>query len=308
MHTELHKSGRDQLSLVCQHGRRIVHTACIGLPRASGEQLQPVCNSRRRLVCLRCRRVYGPTVRSTTCRRRPCQAASASYPRPAVWCLWQSTTTAPQPFTTARAASLRLDAPTRPLSTIIQRRSPTQDAFKECLDVSCRTPSTTIPCATVNDGSCTYPIRGCTDSRALNYLSFANTDSGTCILPRPGCMVPSASNYDPLATVHTSTCLFDVRGCTRPTAFNYWPAANIDDGSCADASLGCMDPAAANFDSTANVRDSTNPCRYVARGCTDSDAPQPHNPLSTVDDGSCIPIILGCTINFAAACDSTATL
>jgi hypothetical protein len=60
--------------------------------------------------------------------------------------------------------------------------------------------------ATVNDGSCTYDVLGCTD--------------------------PTANNYNADATVDDGSCTYDVFGCTDPTANNYNADATIDDGSC----------------------------------------------------------------------------
>jgi len=37
------------------------------------------------------------------------------------------------------------------------------------------------PLATINDGSCYYPIYGCMDSTAINYAQGANMDDGSCI-------------------------------------------------------------------------------------------------------------------------------
>ena len=34
--------------------------------------------------------------------------------------------------------------------------------------------------ATIDDGSCLYPVYGCTDSLALNYNPLATNDDGTC--------------------------------------------------------------------------------------------------------------------------------
>ena len=36
------------------------------------------------------------------------------------------------------------------------------------------------PNATFDDGSCLYPVSGCTDSTATNYNSLATTDDGSC--------------------------------------------------------------------------------------------------------------------------------
>jgi hypothetical protein len=35
--------------------------------------------------------------------------------------------------------------------------------------------------ATVDDGSCTYDVLGCTNAGALNYNPAANVDNGSCI-------------------------------------------------------------------------------------------------------------------------------
>ena len=39
------------------------------------------------------------------------------------------------------------------------------------------------PDANVDDGSCTYPILGCTDPQALNYNPWATDDDGSCQYP-----------------------------------------------------------------------------------------------------------------------------
>ena len=49
-------------------------------------------------------------------------------------------------------------------------------------------------------------VRGCTDTRAINYDENANTDDGSCI--------------------------YEIKGCTDPYAKNYNEHANSDDGSC----------------------------------------------------------------------------
>jgi len=97
---------------------------------------------------------------------------------------------------------------------------------------------------------------GCTDSEALNYDEFANTDNGTCV-------------YTP------------IEGCTNPSADNYNSEASIDDGSCVGG--GCMDEDADNYDISATYDDES--CEYS--GCTNAVAWN-YNEIFTVDDGSCL--------------------
>ena len=47
--------------------------------------------------------------------------------------------------------------------------------------------------ATIDDGSCTYEIRGCTDSAALNYVAAATMHTMDCIPRVHGCTAPAAS-------------------------------------------------------------------------------------------------------------------
>ena len=37
------------------------------------------------------------------------------------------------------------------------------------------------PIATCDDGTCTYPVLGCTDPSANNYSANATTDDGSCL-------------------------------------------------------------------------------------------------------------------------------
>ena len=73
----------------------------------------------------------------------------------------------------------------------------------------------------------------------------------------------TSTNYDPFAATDDGSCITAVVGCTDPAAFNYDAAANTDYG-CQYA--GCTDPTMFNYDATANW-----------------------------DNGSCIPVIPGCT-------------
>jgi hypothetical protein len=169
--------------------------------------------------------------------------------------------------------------------------------------------------------SCTYPIPGCRNASALNYIALANTDSGGCIFaPSPlGCTVPSASNYNPLALVaDKGSCDFVITGCTDSLAANYVATANNNSGNCVYSRLGCTVSAGTlNYDSNAT---SLYGCRYLVRGCTDSTAANyygmanvasgtceyyvggclapaalNYNPNATRDNGSCIFRLEGCT-------------
>jgi len=157
--------------------------------------------------------------------------------------------------------------------------------------VGCTDPSATNfnPLAVNDDGSCYW--EGCTDSTATNYLfncagvsiPNADTDDGCCTYPVPGCTDPLATNYNSLATVDDGSCIYPIPGCTDPLAVNYDPLATIDDGSC--DYLGCTDPLATNYNPNATIDDGS--CIYPIPGCTDPIAIN-YDPTATVDDGSCL--------------------
>ena len=75
-------------------------------------------------------------------------------------------------------------------------------------------------------------VSGCTDINAQNYDPDATVDDGSCTYPVvSGCTNPLAFNYDPTATVDDGSCCL-IRGCTDNTATNWNPYACSDDGSC----------------------------------------------------------------------------
>ena len=87
--------------------------------------------------------------------------------------------------------------------------------------------------ATIDDGSCTYPVLGCTDSTAVNYDATATVDDGSCVYSTIlGCTDSTADNYDATATVDDGSCIYTILGCTDSTANNYDATATVDDGSC----------------------------------------------------------------------------
>ena len=85
----------------------------------------------------------------------------------------------------------------------------------------------------IDDGSCTYPVLGCTDSTAVNYDATATVDDGSCVYSTIlGCTDSTADNYDATATVDDGSCIYTILGCTDSTANNYDATATVDDGSC----------------------------------------------------------------------------
>ena len=119
-----------------------------------------------------------------------------------------------------------------------------------------------------DETSCT----GCTDPSANNYDPVASIDDGSCEYPIPGCTDSTACNYDETAEYHDGSCNFDCYGCTDGSACNYDPSATNDDGSCASndecgvcggdnsSCSGCTHENATNYDSTATIEDGS--CMY----------------------------------------------
>jgi hypothetical protein len=112
------------------------------------------------------------------------------------------------------------------------------------------------PTATVNDGSCTYPIFGCTDGGSLhpNYVN----QSGVCVSG-----TSCAENYNPAATVDDGSCLY--QGCTTANnasgayASNYNAYYNLD---CNGEPIGTNN---GGYDSCCNF--GTVSCTNSAIGC-----------------------------------------
>ena len=153
----------------------------------------------------------------------------------------------------------------------------------------------------VYDGPVAVPVPGCTDNTFANYNPNATIDDGSCFNPPP----------PPPNPIH---------GCTDVLATNYNSNANTDDGSCfynGAAVIGCMEPTASNYNAFVNV--SNNSCIWL--GCTDNSALNTTDftaayayaaanniPVAISDDGSCIPVVLGCTDPTAFNYDNTATV
>jgi hypothetical protein len=120
---------------------------------------------------------------------------------------------------------------------------------------------------------CIYDIFDCTDPNATNYNPQATVDDGSCIYPVvPGCTDPGASlnSYNPQATIDDGSCLYV--GCTDVNATNptYYTnnlgiqvLANVSDGTCVynqGQVPGCTDIAADNYNEDATVDDGS--CTY----------------------------------------------
>ena len=150
------------------------------------------------------------------------------------------------------------------------------------------------PCATQDDGSCTYT--GCTNSLAINYNPNASIDDGSCVLPVYGCTLGAAFNYDPLATV---ACDDQFIGCTStssPACTGVYPTnPSTENGCCTYSNVGCMDSTACNYCPTCNVAGT---CDYSCYGCTNPLACD-YDPTATIDDGSCTMCTYGCMIETA---------
>ena len=73
---------------------------------------------------------------------------------------------------------------------------------------------------------------GCIDTNALNYNPTATVNDGSCLYPVYGCTDSTALNYNPLATNEDSSCIDIIYGCIDTLAWNYDDYANFDDGSC----------------------------------------------------------------------------
>lgn len=109
--------------------------------------------------------------------------------------------------------------------------------------------------ATIDDGSCTYLINGCTNPLADNFNPTVSNDDGSCEIPGctddgtdqsfPGRLITfgTASNYNKKATYDNGSCVYDdcFYGCTDPSSTNFNPSATCDDGSCYGGCCGKTD-------------------------------------------------------------------
>jgi len=74
---------------------------------------------------------------------------------------------------------------------------------------------------------------GCTDASADNYDELVTVDDGSCTYTILGCTDPMYLEFDASANLDDESCVtLVVEGCTDATAFNYDAEAHTDDGSC----------------------------------------------------------------------------
>ena len=155
-----------------------------------------------------------------------------------------------------------------------------------------------------------FPVFGCMNSLALNYMSEATAEMGSdrrCQeLLSYGCMHAMASNFDSLANRSPiGSCVYLLAGCTDSDSPLYASAASIDDGSCVYPVYGCADPRALNFDSQATVCGS---CEYPIVGCMDPLASNFASDANIRAELSCIYSVYGCLFQGASNYDSAATV
>ena len=140
-------------------------------------------------------------------------------------------------------------------------------------------------------------------SSSWDHSSFAIQGIGTLVsstqIAAGGCIDPTQFNYNPSATFDDGSCIPFTLGCTSNTSYvtNFDPAANQDDGSCIWS--GCTDTGqfvqgGSSWPNVTNV--TTFPSiAYSYNGGN-----------NIVDDGTCIPTVLGCTDPFAFNYNSAA--
>ena len=162
---------------------------------------------------------------------------------------------------------------------------------------------------THDNTDCVPIITGCTNSSAFNYSYYANTDNNSCIPVIFGCINSSAINYYPEANVSDNSCIASILGCTdngqlfENNLYNPTGEPNTDelsDGLDDDWQYDYLNGPnndtlpAANYNPNANTDDGS--CNPLIYGCTNSNAIN-YNINATVNNYSCIPNVAGCIDN-----------
>ena len=146
----------------------------------------------------------------------------------------------------------------------------------------------------VDDGSClTLIVYGCTDLTSYNYSSEANVNDDSCVPVVEGCTDETMFNYNSEANTDYdgALCTPFIYGCLDYLAFNYNPLA-IQTMVCVIISQVVADQEALNCEEDADYDDGS--CIEIVEGCT-IEVMFNYDPNANVNDGSCIPFIYGCT-------------
>ena len=193
-----------------------------------------------------------------------------------------------------------------------------------CNDIYIMSATDSAAC-TITDTLVSGVIFGCTDSTAVNYYQFANTDDGSCVPSIYGCTDSSASNYDSLSNTDDGSCCYlnvslyisqnsppacdgfafaSASGLNPPFTY-YWSNFSTNDfifNLCSGSysltvtdSVGCT------------VTENFTIGQIIINGCTDSTAIN-FDPTANTNDGSCVYNAYGCTDSTATNYDPTATV
>ena len=155
------------------------------------------------------------------------------------------------------------------------------------------------------------------DQASFAIQGIGITTEAPIVVSVGGCTDINAFNYDPDALFDDGTCIAILNGCLQGSAENYYAPANTDDGTC--VWTGCTDTSAFNYipfpvianlyavfwstQLTAFIDDGS--CIPTILGCTNSTAFN-YNPAANTDDGSCVGVINGCMDVTANNYDATA--
>jgi len=131
------------------------------------------------------------------------------------------------------------------------------------------------------------------------FVYSAVTNCGnTCIDKVFGCIVPTAVNYDSLANTNNGSCYY-TPGCMNSSYLEYYTqgfTADYNDGTCSTLAVwGCIDSTAFNYDLLANI--DNGGCVPIVIGCMQPLAFNYNSNANT--PGNCIAIVYGCMSNIA---------
>jgi hypothetical protein len=141
----------------------------------------------------------------------------------------------------------------------------------------------------------TFPaaaVEGCTDATACNFDPAATLDDGTCTVPVAGCSECSGDQLVLIDTDGDGVCdAEEIAGCQSDTACNFNPAATDDDGSCIEPTPGCTQCNATNDGLDLIDADGDGVCDAdEVSGCTSEPTACNYNPAATDEEPCIIPI------------------